>query len=300
MHIGIISTTDLISTVHDCEYSKVNYLLSLNAGVMAISSYFPLFRIHRLPEHCIEYVKIVQWDKENPFEAALDGDDPQHVSWVYEKSQERASSYNITGLSYRLVQGVLKNIIPAVASTNAIVAASCVTEVFKIATSCYASYNNSMLFNDIDGIYTYIYESEKKDNCLNCSIVPIAVTFDSSDTVTLEQLIEFLCTDAAFQMKNPGNTLTHTNSDSTSNTNFFFIFNFPYFGLTIGITTEIDGKNKTLYMPTVQSIEERTRPNLKRTLEELHIPNGQELVVTDQSKPNSSAIRIKYSNAMED
>lgn len=53
-------------------------------------------------------------------------------------------------------------------------------------------------------------------------------------------------------------------------------------------------------MPTVQSIEERTRPNLKRTLEELHIPNGQELVVTDQSKPNSSTIRIKYSNAMED
>lgn len=163
-----------------------------------------LSSIQRLPEHCIEYVKIVQWDKENPFDSALDGDDPQHVSWVYEKSQERANSYNITGLSYRLVQGVLKNIIPAVASTNAIVAASCVTEVFKIATSCYQYYNNSMLFNDIDGIYTYIYESEKKDNCLNCSNVPITVTFDSSDAVTLEKLIEFLCTDAEFQMKNPG------------------------------------------------------------------------------------------------
>lgn len=83
----------------------------------------------RLPEHCIEFVKIIQWDKENPFSCALDGDDPLHVTWVYEKAQERATSFNITGLSYRLVQGVLKNIIPAVASTNAVIAASCVTEV---------------------------------------------------------------------------------------------------------------------------------------------------------------------------
>lgn len=83
----------------------------------------------RLPEHCIEYVKIIQWDKENPFGCALDGDDPTHVTWVYEKAQERARNFDITGLSYRLVQGVLKNIIPAVASTNAVIAASCVTEV---------------------------------------------------------------------------------------------------------------------------------------------------------------------------
>lgn len=172
-------------------------------------------------------MKIVQWDKENPFDATLDGDDPQHVSWVFEKAQERANTYNIIGLSYRLVQGVLKNIIPAVASTNAIVAASCVTEVFKIATSCYQPYNNSMLFNDIDGIYTYIYESEKKDDCLNCSNVPITVTFDASDTVTLEQVIEFLCKDAAFQMKNPGNSIIIQALQKTGSAacRFFFI---PY------------------------------------------------------------------------
>ena len=33
-----------------------------------------------------------------------------------------------------------------------------------------------------------------------------------------------------------------------------------------GITTSIGGKNKTLYMQTVKSIEERTRQNLKKTL----------------------------------
>lgn len=84
----------------------------------------------RLPEHCVEYVKVVVWPKENPFGGVpLDGDDPQHVSWIYEKSVERAHQFNISGVTYRLVQGVIKNIIPAVASTNAVIAAVCATEV---------------------------------------------------------------------------------------------------------------------------------------------------------------------------
>lgn len=33
-----------------------------------------------------------------------------------------------------------------------------------------------------------------------------------------------------------------------------------------GITTTVNGRNKTLYMQTVQSIEERTKGNLKKTL----------------------------------
>lgn len=90
----------------------------------------------RLPEHCIEYVKVIQWEKENPFSVSLDGDDPQHLSWVYEKAQDRANHFHITGLTYRLVQGVLKNIIPAVASTNAVIASVCATEVkFAISSS---------------------------------------------------------------------------------------------------------------------------------------------------------------------
>lgn len=85
----------------------------------------------RLPEHCIEYVKVLQWSKENPWgnTTPLDGDDPHHVAWVMEKAQERAMKHGISGVSYRLTQGVLKNIIPAVASTNAAIAAACATEV---------------------------------------------------------------------------------------------------------------------------------------------------------------------------
>lgn len=158
-----------------------------------------------MPEHCIEYVKIIQWDKENPFKEPLDGDDPSHVSWVYDKAQERANSFNITGLSYRLVQGVLKNIIPAVASTNAVIAAACATEVFKLATSLYENFNNNMVFNDVDGIYTYIYEYERKSDCLGCSNVPRTIPVDDPNGMTLENLIQFLKDSPEFQMKGPGN-----------------------------------------------------------------------------------------------
>jgi len=90
----------------------------------------------RLPEHCVEYVKLLLWPQEKPFglEVNIDGDDPQHIQWILEKAQERATEFNISGVSYRLTQGVVKRIIPAVASTNAVIAAACVTEVFKLAT----------------------------------------------------------------------------------------------------------------------------------------------------------------------
>lgn len=120
--------------------------------ILEISGYFmqvtyPLCTIAntpRLPEHCVEYVKVIQW-QENPFECAIDGDDPQHINWIYEKSNERAAQFGIQGLTYRLVQGVVKNIIPAVASTNAVIAAACATEAFKLASNCNATLNNYMV-----------------------------------------------------------------------------------------------------------------------------------------------------------
>lgn len=99
---------------------------------------FPLCTIAttpRLPEHCIEYVKVIQWDADKPFgDEPIDGDNLDHLQWILKNAQERAKQFNITGVDFRLTQGVIKRIIPAVASTNAIIAGCCVLEALKLAS----------------------------------------------------------------------------------------------------------------------------------------------------------------------
>ncbi|XP_047740261.1 NEDD8-activating enzyme E1 catalytic subunit-like [Hyalella azteca] len=155
----------------------------------------------RLPEHCIEYVKVLLWPKDNPFggdECAIDGDDPQHISWIYEQSLKRAAEFNITGVTYRLTQGVIKHIIPAVASTNAVIAAACATECLKVATQVAHHMNNYCVFNDADGIYTYTYEHEKKSTCLVCSQVPQELSMAPTDS--LQNLIDKLKDSPQYQV----------------------------------------------------------------------------------------------------
>lgn len=232
-------------------------------------------------------MKLIQWPKENPFESNIDTDDPAHISWIYEKSFERSDEFGkhlsccifinfllnykfcfigINGVNYRLVQGVIKNIIPAVASTNAVIAAACVTEAFKVATSCCPLLNNYAVFNDADGIYTYTYEAEKKEDCITCSL-STAKYLDIEDTnVRLEKIIEILAEHTQYQMKSPA------------------------------LTVEFEGKRKTLYMPNVPSIELKTRPNLKMTLEQLGITDGCKLLVADITNPRAFEIILKIKN----
>ncbi|KAK6993522.1 NEDD8-activating enzyme E1 catalytic subunit [Biomphalaria glabrata] len=233
---------------------------------------FPLCTIAhtpRLPEHCIEFVRILLWPKEEPFGAgvAIDGDDPNHIKWILEKSQERASQYNISGVNYRLTQGVVKRIMPAVASTNAVISAVCATEVFKLATSCCLPLNNYMNFNDTKGVYTYTFEAEKSEGCLACSDRPQVLNFTETDK--LQDIINHLQENATYQMKSPG------------------------------VTTSMDGKNKTLYMQTVKSIEEKTRENLKKSLKELGLMDKQELYVADVTTPNTLTFQLQLGTKME-
>ena len=229
---------------------------------------FPLCTIAhtpRLPEHCVEYVRLLVWPKEQPFGegVAIDGDDPAHVSWVLEKSLERANEFGIHGVDYRLTQGVVKRIIPAVASTNAVIAAACSMEAFKLATTAFQALNNYMVFSDIEGVYTYSYEAERKEDCLACSLVPKKLTFSATDK--LSDLLEFLTSSPEYQMKSPGITTTYE-----------------------------DGRNRTLYIQSVVALEEKLKPNLKMTLEELNLRNGQELSVTDVTNPSPLTFKLHY------
>uniref|UniRef100_A0A2K5PJJ3 NEDD8-activating enzyme E1 catalytic subunit n=1 Tax=Cebus imitator TaxID=2715852 RepID=A0A2K5PJJ3_CEBIM len=206
----------------------------------------------RVPEHCIEYVRMLQWPKEQPFGEGvpLDGDDPEHIQWIFQKSLERASQYNIRGVTYRLTQGVVKRIIPAAASTNAVIAAVCATEVFKIATSAYIPLNNYLVF------------TERKENCPACSQLPQNIQFSLS--AKLQEALDYLTNSASLQMKSPG------------------------------ITATLEGKNRTLYLQSVTSIEERTRPNLSKALKELGLADGQELAVADVTTPQTVLFKLRF------
>uniref|UniRef100_A0A7S1Y308 NEDD8-activating enzyme E1 catalytic subunit n=1 Tax=Grammatophora oceanica TaxID=210454 RepID=A0A7S1Y308_9STRA len=212
---------------------------------------FPLCTIAetpRRPEHCIAYASILQWPKEFP-DKKLDTDSPDDMKWVYDKALERANAYNIGGVTYMLTMGVVKNIIPAVASTNAIIAAACVHEAVKLLSFCSQSLNTYMMYMGSTGVYSHTFVYERKDNCPVCSSVVRKLTLDP--TLTLNSFIQQYLKEGDLRLQSPSITSTQ----------------------------------KTLYMPKPPALEKATRANLDQPLSKLlggdGGGSGDELTVTD-------------------
>jgi ubiquitin-activating enzyme E1 C len=219
-----------------------------------------LATIPRQPEHCIEWAHVIAWEQENPF-PKLDNDDPEHITWLWKKALKRAEEFNITGVTYSLTQGVVKNIIPAIASTNAIIAASCCNEAFKIATGSampLGPEENYMMYSGNDSIYTYTFKHERKSDCQVCGNLARELEIDGS--WTLQEFIETLAVQPEAQLKKPS----------------------------------IRAEGKSLYMQSPQSLEIATRPNLSKKMRDL-VTNGDEIGVTDPSLATVSfRFRLKF------
>jgi hypothetical protein len=107
----------------------------------------------------------------------------------------RAKEFNISGVTYSMTQGVVKNIIPAIASTNAIVAASCCNEAFKLATNSnpflgIPETDNYMMYTGDESVYTYTFQHMKKSDCPVCGNLAKNLEVDANST--LQEFIDSL------------------------------------------------------------------------------------------------------------
>mmetsp|Transcript_25356 Transcript_25356/g.83349 ORF Transcript_25356/g.83349 Transcript_25356/m.83349 type:complete len:436 (-) Transcript_25356:758-2065(-) len=216
---------------------------------------FPLCTLAETPRnaaHCIEYAHLIQWPKEREGES-FDADNAEHMQWMYTQALARAEQFGIPGVTLSHTQGVVKNIIPAIPSTNAIVAAACALEVVKIATMCSQGMNNYMMYTGGHGVYTHTVAYDRDSECIACSPgVPLEV----EETATLQQVLEILVARYPDKLRAPSVSCGSSN----------------------------------LYMQGV--LEAETRPNLARPMLELLGSPTATLVVNDKLLAGPLRVRL--------
>ena len=152
---------------------------------------FPLCTLAETPRsaaHCIEYAHLIAWGAERPGDV-FDADNAEHMKWIFDAALSRAEQFGIPGVTLSLTQGVVKNIIPAIPSTNAIVSAACALEVLKMATMCSQGCDNYMMYNGTEGVYTHTTKYERAADCVVCSA---GVPLEAPAAATLSAFLQLL------------------------------------------------------------------------------------------------------------
>ena len=110
---------------------------------------------------------MIEWNQN--FKNPVDKDSPDDMEWLFKRAEERAKTYGIEGVNYKLTMGVIKNIIPAIASTNALISAACVNECIKILTDYNPVMDNYMQFLGQTRVTCSLLRHEANPTCLVCA-----------------------------------------------------------------------------------------------------------------------------------
>jgi len=144
----------------------------------------------RQPEHCIVYAMEQSWPDAFGKEKKWDGDNADDINWIMAAAETHAQKFGITGVTFKLTQGVVKRIIPAIASTNAVISACCANEVFKMVTNCHGRLNNFLNYSGDGGCNTNVIPNELNAACLVCGSSTITVHFERD--ATFQDFVNFI------------------------------------------------------------------------------------------------------------
>jgi ubiquitin-activating enzyme E1 C len=157
----------------------------------------------RLPEHCIEYALVVLWDKTFPGKK-VNNDSPDDIRWLYEQAKERADAFNIGGVTYQLTLGVVKRIIPAVASTNALISGALVQETLKLMSFGGPVLENYFMYMGTQGCYCSTINYEVNEKCMvHMQYKGESVTVEMSGDATLQEFLDHLCARDDMKLSSP-------------------------------------------------------------------------------------------------
>ncbi|KAF5220360.1 putative ubiquitin activating enzyme [Trypanosoma cruzi] len=136
-----------------------------------------LENVPRSPEHCVLYVQFRLWKERRPGET-LDSDDREHMEWICNEAQRRKEAFGITGpdIDFSFALGVVKNIVPAVGFTNALVAGQATLELMKLLTGVAPSMQSFSYFNgaaECGGLTSYVTPLSPNPLCPVCAPRPV-------------------------------------------------------------------------------------------------------------------------------